>query len=98
MKTKRLVLDKLPSVGNYCKMGAALTNYWQEFINKMVASGRYNNRSEVIRAGLRALEERELKKEAAEFEEIFTGGRMGKPDDKSIGRMVARQKSRRKAR
>ena len=30
-------------------MSAALTNYWQDFINQMVASGRYNNRSEVIR-------------------------------------------------
>ena len=31
-------------------MSAALTDYWQDFINQMVASGRYNNRSEVIRA------------------------------------------------
>lgn len=79
-------------------MSAALTNYWQDFINQMIASGRYNNRSEVIRAGLRSLEERELAKEVQAFEQVFTGGRTGEPDDKTISRVVARQKSRRKAR
>jgi antitoxin ParD1/3/4 len=79
-------------------MSAALTNYWQDFINQMVKSGRYNNRSEVIRAGLRSLEERELEKEAREFDQIFSGGRSGEPGGKTIGRIVARQKSHRKAR
>jgi antitoxin ParD1/3/4 len=76
-------------------MSAALTNYWQDFINQMIASGRYNNRSEVIRAGLRSLEERELAKEVREFDQIFADGRAGEPDNKAIGRMVARQKSHR---
>jgi len=75
-----------------------LTDYWQEFINQMIESGRYNNRSEVIRAGLRALEERELAKEVREFEEVFAGGRQGEPDDKAISRIVARQKLKRKTR
>jgi antitoxin ParD1/3/4 len=79
-------------------MSAALTNYWQDFINQMVKSGRYNNRSEVIRAGLRSLEEREVAKEEREFDRIFAGGRAGEPDDKTIGRVVARQKLHRKAR
>ena len=79
-------------------MSAALTNYWQDFINQMIASGRYNNRSEVIRAGLRSLEEREHAKEVLEFEEVFAGGRAGEPDGKTIDRIVTRQKSRRKAR
>ena len=79
-------------------MSAALTNYWQEFINQMITSGRYNNRSEVIRAGLRSLEERELAKEVREFDQIFAGGRSGEPDGKTLGRMVARQKSHRKTR
>jgi putative addiction module CopG family antidote len=79
-------------------MSAALTNYWQDFIDRMIKSGRYNNRSEVIRAGLRSLEERELAKEVRDFEQIFTGGRAGQPDAKTIGRIVARQKSYRKAR
>ena len=79
-------------------MSAALTNYWQDFINQMIKSGRYNNRSEVIRAGLRSLEERELTKEVREFDHIFAGGRAGEPDGKTIGRIVARQKLQRKSR
>ena len=79
-------------------MSAALTNYWQDFINQMIESGRYNNRSEVIRAGLRVLEERELAKEVHEFEEVFAGGRTGEPDGKTISRAIARQKAHRRAR
>ena len=79
-------------------MSAALTNYWQDFINQMIKSGRYNNRSEVIRAGLRSLEERELAKEVCEFGQVFAGGRAGEPGGKTIGRVVARQRLFRKAR
>jgi putative addiction module CopG family antidote len=79
-------------------MSAALTNYWQDFINQMIASGCYNNRSEVIRAGLRSLQEQELAKEAQQFEQVFAGGRTGEPDAKTIRRVVACQKSHRKAR
>lgn len=75
-----------------------MTNYWQDFINRMIASGRYNNRSEVIRAGLRSLEEREIAKEVSEFERVFAGSRAGEPDDKTLNRIVASQKSHRKAR
>lgn len=88
----------MPLVGNYWYMSATLTNYWQDFITKMIESGRYNNRSEVIRAGLRSLEEREIAQDVREFEKIFAGGRPGEPDGKTINRMVSRQKSHRKAR
>ncbi|EMX9648104.1 type II toxin-antitoxin system ParD family antitoxin [Salmonella enterica] len=37
----------------------ALSPYFEDFIREQIESGRYNNTSEVIRAGLRALEERE---------------------------------------
>jgi antitoxin ParD1/3/4 len=79
-------------------MSAALTGYWQDFIDQMVESGRYNNRSEVIRAGLRSLEERELAKAEREFDRIFAGGRAGEPEGKTLDRIVSRQKSRRKRR
>jgi antitoxin ParD1/3/4 len=79
-------------------MSAALTNYWQDFIAQMIKSGRYNNRSEVIRAGLRSLEEQELAKDVRQFEQVFAGGRAGEPDRKTIHRIIARQKSRRKSR
>ncbi|AUX71379.1 type II toxin-antitoxin system ParD family antitoxin [Erwinia pyrifoliae] len=37
----------------------ALSSHFEIFIREQIDSGRYNNASEVVRAGLRALEERE---------------------------------------
>ncbi|EAT7400393.1 type II toxin-antitoxin system ParD family antitoxin [Salmonella enterica] len=37
----------------------SLSPYFEAFIREQIESGRYNNTSEFIRAGLRALEERE---------------------------------------
>lgn len=39
----------------------ALGNYFEEFVRSTISEGRYKNASEVIRAGLRLLEERENK-------------------------------------
>lgn len=79
-------------------MNVSLTGYWQRFVEERIASGRYNNQSEVIRAGLRALEERESADAVREFERVFAGGRPGEPDDRAIQRVVSRQKSFRKMR
>lgn len=42
----------------------ALDNHFEEFISTRIHSGRFNSASEVIRAGLRLLENEELKIQA----------------------------------
>ena len=81
-------------------MNAALTHYWQDFINQMIKSGRYNRpfRSDSGGASLLARVGRLAKEVRGFLEEVFAGGRAGEPDGKTIGRIVARQKSQRKAR
>jgi hypothetical protein len=54
--------------------------------------------AQVIRAGLRSLEEQELAKGVREFDRVFSGSRSGEPDGKTISRIIARRKSHRKAR
>jgi antitoxin ParD1/3/4 len=40
-------------------MNIALTKHFEEMIDRLIAGGRYNNSSEVVRAGLRALDAEE---------------------------------------
>lgn len=40
-------------------MSKVITPHFEKLIDRFVASGRFNNKSEVIRAGLRLLEEHE---------------------------------------
>ena len=48
-------------------MNVALTKHFEELIARLVASGRYNNSSEVVRAGLRILDAEERSLSAASF-------------------------------
>jgi putative addiction module CopG family antidote len=40
-------------------MNVALTDHWENFIRHLIGTGRYNNASEVVRAALRELREKE---------------------------------------
>lgn len=51
-------------------MSRAITPHFEELIDRFVSSGRFNNKSEVIRAGLRLLEEHEAKAAAAGHEDL----------------------------
>lgn len=42
----------------------ALSSHFEEFVRRQVESGRYNNVSEVVRAGLRMLEDAEAEQAA----------------------------------
>ena len=60
------LLQKLPKSGNFGKtlnMGkntsVSLGDHFENFVEQTIAEGRYSNASEVIRAGLRLLEEEE---------------------------------------
>ncbi|MBC7921726.1 MAG: type II toxin-antitoxin system ParD family antitoxin [Ferruginibacter sp.] len=44
-------------------MNVHLTKHFESFIREKIGSGKYTNASEVIRAGLRALEEQEKMQE-----------------------------------
>lgn len=48
----------------------ALNDHYEKFIQKQLESGRYNNASEVVRAGLRMLEDFEEAREKWLREEI----------------------------
>lgn len=83
----------------------ALGDHFEKFVADQVARGRYNNESEVVRAGLRLLEEHELKlKELRslidEADRDYAEGRftvVDKPGDLAadiINRGRARQKAK----
>ncbi len=50
-------------------MSKVITPHYEQVIDRFIASGRVNNKSEVIRAGLRLLEEHETKASTASSRE-----------------------------
>jgi len=60
-------LELLPKFGKFKKIikmkntSISLGNYFDQFVSSQVSAGRYKNVSEVIRAGLRLLENEESK-------------------------------------
>jgi antitoxin ParD1/3/4 len=62
-------LEQIPIFGTFVKTliimarntSISLGDYFDDFIKGRISAGRYNNASEVVRAGLRLLEEEENK-------------------------------------
>jgi antitoxin ParD1/3/4 len=52
------------------RMSKVITPHFEELIDRFVATGRFNNKSEVIRAGLRLLEEHEAKASPSSREDL----------------------------
>ena len=76
-------------------MNVSLTPYLEAMIQQKVQSGRYNNASEVVRAGLRLLEEHEQRHKAelqALRADIAAGKASGtpKPADEVFSRLEAK--------
>ncbi len=75
-----------------------LTEHFDHFVARQVSSGRYSNASEIVREGLRLLEEQEQERQAKlkalrqaakqGFDEIDQGRGIVLKDKKAIGRFI----------
>ena len=70
MQLKWPLIDNSLTLLELVNMSRAITPHFEELIDRFVASGRFNNKSEVIRAGLRLLEEHEAKVRTANRQDL----------------------------
>ena len=70
----------------------SLGDHFVGFIDERVASGRYNSASDVIRAGLRLLEEHEARVEALR-EALIEGEQSGSASPFDFDTFIERKKS-----
>ncbi len=70
----------------------SLGEHFTGFIEEQVASGRYNSASDVVRAGLRLLEEHEVRVEALR-EGFIEGGGSGRATPSDSDALIAHKKS-----
>ncbi len=73
-----------------------LSDHFHEFINVQVASGRYGSASDVVRAGLRLLEENEARREAL-VAALIEGEESGAATEFDFDAFIARKKANRSA-
>ena len=69
-------------------MNVSVGERWQDFVEKVVQSGRYGSASEVVREGLRLVEEREAKLAALRETLDASIGRGGSLTDDEVGSAV----------
>lgn len=69
-KSRHDIDNRLKLLQRVVAMSKVITPHFERLIDQFVASGRYNNKSEVIRAGLRMLEEHETKVTKAGREDL----------------------------
>ena len=72
----------------------SLGSHFSEFVEKQVGDGRYATTSEVVRAGLRLLEEHELQIEQLRSE-IIAGEVSGSPEPFDVEDFLARKRRER---
>jgi antitoxin ParD1/3/4 len=72
-------------------MNVSVGERWEGFVEDAVRSGRYNSVSEVVREGLRLVEEREIRLQAlrATLDASLTEG--GEYSDEDVGAALALQ-------
>ncbi len=79
-------------------MNVSIGERWQAFVDELVETGRYGSASEVVREGLRLVEEREAKLKALREtinRAIERGGHVSAEDlDKHLDQLVAEAKAR----
>ena len=71
----------------------SLGEYFTNFIDAQVRAGRYGSASDVIRSGLRLLEERDLKLKALQ-EALIAGEESGEPDGFDSEAFLARMRAK----
>ena len=69
----------------------SLGSHFEEFVNKQLESGRFNNVSEVVRAGLRLLEDDEKLRQL----KVAIQAGIDSADAGSVEEVVARNRARR---
>jgi antitoxin ParD1/3/4 len=98
----RPLLKELPIFGNFVKIpvmqrntSVSLGHHFEDFVERSIEQGRYKNASEVIRAGLRLLEEEE-NRVAALRNALQEGMSSGLAEDFDPGQHLASLKARKK--